>query len=179
VKQSENTKPRRARRSSVPRKPARKQNPKSPRSAKDIPEDWQLNRNVAHFFSRIIHRLNLNLQEVIRDLDITTQHFRVLQILYDQDGVTIGTLGKRIVIAQAVLSRVITQMEDRGLIERRPNSTDARYIDVFLTDRGASVYETAWLRARLVIDDALGDLSEQEIRTLLSLVEKIDNKLNQ
>ena len=101
-----------------------------------LPEDWQLNGNVAHYFSRIINRLNLDLADRMRALDITAQHYRVLQILYFGDGITIGTLGKRIVLTLPVLSRVLDQMQQRGLLIRKPKPEDARYTYIFLTQKG-------------------------------------------
>ncbi|WP_017524423.1 MarR family winged helix-turn-helix transcriptional regulator [Pusillimonas noertemannii] len=145
----------------------------------DLPEDWQLNGNVAHYFSRIINRLNLDLADRVRALDITAQHYRVLQILYFGDGITIGALRKRIVITLPVLSRVLDQMQQRGLLVRQSKPEDARYTYIFLTQKGVDAYEKAWPEARPIIDDALEGLTRSELRTLLSLIQKIDGRINE
>lgn len=144
-----------------------------------LPEDWQLNGNVAHYFSRIINRLNLDLADRMRALDITAQHYRVLQILYFGDGITIGMLSKRIVLTLPVLSRVLDQMQQRGLLVRKPKPEDARYTYIFLTRKGVEAYEKAWPHARPIIDEALDGLTRTQRRSLLTLIQKIDSRINE
>jgi DNA-binding MarR family transcriptional regulator len=138
-----------------------------------------LRRNIAFSMSRVICRLDQNLRDsVLRDLDLTYAHFRVLQVLYERDGQAIGDIARAIVVRQPVVSRVINQMEKRGLAERRPDAADSRRMSVNLTALGRRVYKKAWPPAYQIIEDALGVITVAERQLLGRLLERIDRHID-
>src|SRR5580693_3121308 len=100
-----------------------------------------LNQNLVHHFLRIVNGLNIRLAETIRVLNINVNQFRVLQILYEHDGLIISELRDQCVITQPVFSRVLQQVERRKLVKRVPDENDKRAYRVWLTQRGVATYE--------------------------------------
>ena len=148
--------------------------PSPPHSIDAGVDNQHLTGNFANYMSRIVNRMNLRLLEVLRPHNLTNSHYRIIQLLYDGDRITIGELSKRVAIPQAVLSRVLTQMEKRKLIRRRANAKDSRFKEIFLTDRGRQAYVEIWPEARKILDTAFVGLEPAEQETLLALLRKLD-----
>lgn len=137
-----------------------------------------LDRNIVHYFVRIVNGLNIRLAETIRFMDISVVHFRVLQILYENDGLNITELREQCVITQPVFSRVIKQIEARKLIKRGHDKQDRRSYRIFLTDKGVAAYEAAMPLASKVLVEAFTDLSAEEIDQLIGLSAIVDKRVN-
>lgn len=137
--------------------------------------DWSLQQNVAFRMDSITSRMNQELRDsVLRDLDLTHAHFRVLQVLFEIDGQQIGDIARSIVIRQPALSRVIDQMEARKLVRRKQDKDDNRYMRVFLTPTGKRAYQDAWPAAHQIVEDALAGVTMEERERLLELLKRID-----
>ena len=138
-------------------------------------ENWSLQKNVAFRMDSITSRMNQELRDsVLRDLDLTHAHFRVLQVLFEIDGQQIGDIARSIVIRQPALSRIIDQMEARKLVRRKQDKDDSRYMRVYLTAAGKRKYEQAWPAGYQIIEDALEGISAEEREQLLELLKRID-----
>ncbi len=136
--------------------------------------DATLEHNVAFLMASIIFRLDQDLRDtILRRLDLTYVHFRVLQYLYEKDGQKIGDIATAIVVRQPVLSRVIDQMQERALVHRQPDPQDSRRTRVFLTNHGRDRYQQAWPPAHQLIDKALKNFKPQEEKTLQHLLQKM------
>lgn len=137
-----------------------------------------LERNIVHHFVRIVNGLNIKLAESIRVMDINPVHFRVIQILYEHDGLKITELREQCVIAQAVFSRVLKQVERRKLIRRVLDENDKRVYRIYLTKKGVATYEATLPHASKVIDEALSNLTATDADKLISLAAVVDKSVN-
>ncbi|HBJ67267.1 MarR family winged helix-turn-helix transcriptional regulator [Alcaligenes phenolicus] len=125
--------------------------------------DSSVETNLAFQMANIIYKLDQTLRSTtLREHNMTYVHFRVLQYLWDKDGRSIGEIAKAIVVHQPVLSRVIDQMEERELVQRRTDENDSRYMRVYLSATGRERYAQVWPAAKKMIDDALSVLNPNE-----------------
>ena len=136
--------------------------------------DTGLDHNIAFMMASIIFRLDQDLRDtILRKLDLTYVHFRVLQYLYERDGQTIGEIARAIVVRQPVLSRVIDQMQERGLVRRKADRLDSRLMRVYLTAQGKARYIEAWPRAHKLLQDALQVLDAQEQEQMRGMLKRV------
>lgn len=141
-------------------------------------DNWSLKKNIAFRMACIIFRMDQELRDsVLRNLDLTYAHFRVLQVLFEKDGQQIGDIARSIVMRQPALSRVIDQMEARKLVRRKQDKDDSRYMRVFLTPTGKRYYEQAWPSAHQIIEEGLEVISPDERDLLCSLLTRIDTHM--
>ena len=141
-------------------------------------EDWSLKKNIAYRMACVIFRMDQELRDsVLRELDLTYAHFRVLQILFENDGQKIGDIARSIVMQQPALSRVIDQMETRKLVQRKQDKDDSRFMRVYLTKTGKKSYEQAWPSAHDIMTRAMEVVSEQERTQLCDVLTRIDNHM--
>ncbi|MEX3314150.1 MarR family winged helix-turn-helix transcriptional regulator [Sulfitobacter sp. PS-8MA] len=75
----------------------------------------------------------------VRKAGLRVPEWRVLACLADTDGAMITQLAKRALAEQSRLTRIIAQMEDRGLLVRRSDPADGRRVRVYLTDSGRAL----------------------------------------
>ena len=73
--------------------------------------------------------------------DITEQQWRVIRALAEFGEIDIGTLSKRIAILMPSLSRMLPDLEEKGLIRRRKHQTDARTVLVTLAPKGKALFD--------------------------------------
>lgn len=81
---------------------------------------------------------------------LTLKQVHVLDSLYANDGQRPGDLAQSIETPPTSFTPILDGIEDRGFIERRPDSADRRAIRIFLTAKGAAL--------RADIQYALGQL---------------------
>ncbi|OXR49165.1 MULTISPECIES: MarR family winged helix-turn-helix transcriptional regulator [unclassified Pusillimonas] len=143
-------------------------------------EDWSLQQNIAFRMACVIFRMDQELRDsVLRKLDLTYAHFRVLQVLFEKDGQQIGDIARSIVMRQPALSRVIDQMEVRKLVQRKQDKDDSRYMRVYLTKTGKQHYEQAWPAAHQIMTRALEVVSNEERSQLCDVLIRMDNHMQE
>lgn len=131
-------------------------------------------RNMAFQMASIIFRMEQDLRNfTLRKLDITYIHFRVLQYLLEEDGKNISEIARATAVRPAVLSRVVSQMEERALAVRKGDPDDNRSTRVYLTDLGRDKYAQAWPDAYKIIQHALEVLDADERAALGVSLKKI------
>lgn len=74
--------------------------------------------------------------------------WRVLACLTDEDGAMITKLAHIALAEQSRLTRIIAQMEQRGLVVRQSDPSDGRRVRVFLTAKGRKLAATLTKDAR-------------------------------
>ena len=69
------------------------------------------------------------------DADVRRSYGSTLVPLFEEDGLRIGELARRASLSKQTLTDMVRRLERDGLVERRPDPSDARASLIFLTDR--------------------------------------------
>ncbi len=139
-----------------------------------VPESKQ----VLRLWLRLLTSSNM-IEERMRGLlkdkfDTTLPRFDLMAALYrvDQSGLTMGELSRWLMVSNGNVTGVADRLEKEGLIARQPSPTDRRTQYVTLTEAGRAAFES-WAKTHEEwITNLLGDLSADEIETLLMLLSK-------
>ncbi len=62
----------------------------------------------------------------------------ILESLFEEEGLSIGDIGRRLVLDTATLAGVLDRMSTAGWVRREPDPKDARVARIHLTERAAS-----------------------------------------
>ncbi|UGU16165.1 MarR family transcriptional regulator [Sinomicrobium kalidii] len=92
-----------------------------------------------------------------------------------EKGTPSTSLGPKMGMEATSLSRILKNMEAKGLIERKPNPQDGRSVLICLTDLGREKRELSKavvLRFNEVIKDSI---SEEKLRDFFEVIEAINN----
>ena len=71
------------------------------------------------------------------------------------------------------MTRLVDQLEARGLVTRCRNKNDRRIIDLALTTEGKAVAKSLMPRILDFWNNVLGDFSTSEVTTLISLLTRL------
>lgn len=164
----------------VPSKPSRSRSatPSMESAAPSYGPQHELSQNIAFQMACVISRMEQALRDsVLRQLDLSYSHYRLLQVLFDRDGQQIGDLARALVVRQPVLSRVIDQMEERRLVRRAQDSGDSRVTRVLLTPHGRKQFLAARPGAQEIVTHALRVLDAEERALLADLLHRMNRHL--
>jgi DNA-binding MarR family transcriptional regulator len=134
---------------------------------------------LPHYLSRLMNLLNLRLLEHLRPLNMTTQQFRVMQVLLARGVASVGEISRDAVIEQSVVSRVLDQLEQRGFAQRQKRAGNARVVEVSLTPVGEAVYNSITPYSMAIVNDAISVLDEPEKARLEELLSRIFHHVRQ
>jgi DNA-binding MarR family transcriptional regulator len=133
---------------------------------------------LPHVLSRLMNLLNLQLLQNLRTKNLTIGQFRVLQFIQQFDGATINEISLDCVIEQSVVSRIVGQLEQRLLVTRKKNRSNARYVQAFLTAKGRTTINEMDHLAKKIAANAASDLTEVEHAQLIALLQKVFHRAN-
>lgn len=113
-------------------------------------------RTLAALHARIEDALERALQ---REHDLSVSEYTVLDVLARQDGfhLRMSQLSSAVVLSQSATTRLVSRLEDRGLLRRHLCPTDRRGIYTEVTETGQALLDAA----RPTHDTALADALEQ------------------
>lgn len=104
--------------------------------------------------------------------DLSLTQLRVLAILRDRR-VRMSTLADHLGLERSTLSGLVDRAERRNLVQRAPNRTDGRAVDVLLTTEGARLARRLTLEVRRSLTPMTGSLTPTEQRRLRILLERL------
>jgi DNA-binding MarR family transcriptional regulator len=99
--------------------------------------------------------------------------FSVLSIILHTPGVTSKQLCDALGILTPNLVRIISNLDSRGLLRRKPHPKDGRAIGLHLTAEGIAMMKAAEKTVRALEDFAASGLTASERETLMRLLKKI------
>ena len=105
--------------------------------------------------------------------DLKVVDFSVLSLVAHNPGITSRQLCATLDILPPNLVSLISALDRRGLIERRPHPSDGRAMGVHLTSEGTDLTAQAEATVALLEQDASGRLTTTERKTLIRLLQKI------
>ncbi|WIO73908.1 MarR family transcriptional regulator [Porticoccaceae bacterium LTM1] len=127
---------------------------------------------------RIEGRMNGNF---VRTYNSSLPRFDVLANLERMPGDKASTtqLAKMLLASKGNITRLLDRMEDDQLIERKPNKVDRRVSDIHLADDGAQLFARMAADHEKWTDDIFSALSNEEVKTLIELIGKLRNRMNE
>lgn len=80
---------------------------------------------------------------LLEPLALTYPQYLVMLVLWEQDGISVSTLGQRLFLDSGTLTPLLKRMELGGLVKRQRAADDERRVDILLTPAGRSLQTQA------------------------------------
>jgi DNA-binding MarR family transcriptional regulator len=94
-----------------------------------------------------LHSTSLAMQKVYRKLlgglGLTYPQYLVMLVLWEQDGLILSDIGKRLFLDSATLTPLLKRLEAAGLVTRTRAEQDERQVVIELTPRGQALRQQA------------------------------------
>ncbi len=141
-------------------------------------------RGIAPMPPEVMVRLGQALKDIMADPHTQPAaeppNFYRMAILLTQDPrPTMGELSEYLSLPVSTVSRLVSQLEERGYVERLPDPADGRVVRVAMTNGATELYEAFGSRAARNAQKVLGCLTPEERTILLILLVKLASNLDQ
>src|SRR5580693_5410625 len=156
----------------------RKANPKDPADAALRSEDQSLFDDfLPHLITRLAYQLNGGLVEKLRREGINVTRWRILAVLAMGDGITIKEIIDRTMLQQSALSRALMNMEAEQYVRRVLRRADARYVEVFLTDKGRALFNSLNIVVRRRQQRLLQGFTPREVAAAFAVIRRMSRNM--
>ncbi len=115
------------------------------------------------------------IQAALSPHGVTQAQFNVLRILRGKhpDHYACSEIAERLLDRTPDVTRLLVRLESRGLIRRQRAEHDRRVVEVEITDAGLDVLSALDAPVQDSIDRTAAHLSDDELRTLSELLERL------
>ena len=102
------------------------------------------------------------LKNRLKPLGLTSVQALVLEALLEEDGLTAGEIGKRLLLDNATVSGVLDRLADSQWIIKRSDSGDKRVLRIFLADKAKNMEPQLIHERDATNDEVLSGFSMEE-----------------
>lgn len=127
---------------------------------------------IAYLVRILANTLSQQIEQALRPVGLTQAQLAALgQLAFSEEGWLSGAeLGRRAGVTAQAMSTSLAGLEARGLVQRGPHPTRGRVVQVWITDDGRRLLETAQRLTAPVDTRALALLAPDEQRQLRVLL---------
>ena len=142
--------------------------------------DQDISQYLAYLLASANRRMRIGLAQSIAAEEVTEEHWRILQVLSDEQGRSMGDLAEQVLLNHPALTKNIDKLVSRGLVQRAADAHDSRKVLVYISDLGLET--VARLKKSVdahhdVIEEALGPRKTNQLKRLLeSFIEESESR---
>jgi MarR family transcriptional regulator, organic hydroperoxide resistance regulator len=132
---------------------------------------------LPHLIARLAYQLNTDLVEKLRREGINVTRWRILAVLSMGDGITITDIIDRAMVQQSALSRALMRMEKENYVRRVLRRDDARCVEVYLTEKGRTLFNSLNVVVRRREQRLLEGFSPKQVEAAFELVRRMSRNM--
>jgi MarR family transcriptional regulator, organic hydroperoxide resistance regulator len=91
---------------------------------------------LAYLLAQANRQVTAQLTEALNDEGVQIEHWRILEVLSDEQGRSMGELAELVLMNHPALTKTIDRMVSNGFVHRRADAEDSRRVLVYITDHG-------------------------------------------
>ncbi|MEV6431159.1 MarR family transcriptional regulator [Nocardia sp. NPDC051463] len=114
----------------------------------------------------------------LKPAGVTVPQYAALLFLAENPGISAAALARLCGVTPPTMNTVLTNLQDRGLVERTPHEWHKNVLETRLTEKGAAVMRDADLRAVRVERALAAGFTTQERATLMELLDRCADLLD-
>ena len=137
------------------------------------PANFSMKNAVGYLMRMAVNRVLPQMEALFEDQELTFSQWTTLVALHDGKISTAGDLAHNICHDAGSLTRLVDQMEKRGLVTRQRCDKDRRSVRLALTPRGRALVEGLAPRVMDFWNGLLSGFSHEEVDTLIALLTRL------
>ncbi len=96
----------------------------------------QFSRSLPMMLYRTLDAVMPRFRKIFNDFGLTEQQGRVLRVLWEQDAIALGELGRLTQLPAPSLVGIVDRLSGMGLVERQRSDADRRVVNIVATAAG-------------------------------------------
>ena len=121
---------------------------------------------VGYLVYRVERRLRARLDEALRLIGVSTPEYVTLSLLRERDGLSCAQLARWALVTPQAMNLVISALERRKLIRRRPDPKHRRVLRASVTAKGLETLARCDRSVDRIEADMLGDLPPETVEVV-------------
>jgi len=142
-------------------------------------KSYQSQHSIGYLLRRSGKLITARIEALFVKEDVSFVQWAILMNLRDGLRMTAAELCQHLCHDSGALTRVIDQMEERGLIRRQRSTEDRRMVALALTKEGRKVTELFLSRVVGLYNGLLADFTKREANMLIGLLTRLITKLSE
>ena len=138
---------------------------------------FKLEDHIFFYFSQILARRTRAINAQLRPYGLDYSRWRVLAVLQEHSGATMGQLADLTSVDRTTLTRTLGLMEEARLVARQERESDRRSLVISLTPKGQRMFARILPLTLPETDRALTGFSSAEIAALRDRLKRIADNL--
>jgi DNA-binding MarR family transcriptional regulator len=138
---------------------------------------FKLEDHLFFYFSQILARRTRAINALLRPYGLDYPRWRVLAVLQEHSGATMGQLADLTSVDRTTLTRTLGLMEEARLVARQERESDRRSLVISLTPKGRRMFARILPLTLAETDRALTGFSSAEIAALRDRLKSIADNL--
>ncbi len=125
---------------------------------------------LAYLLASANRRMHLGLAQSIAAEDVSAEQWRVLQVLADEQGRSMGDLAERVLMNHPALTKNIDRLVSRSLVQRAADASDSRKVLVYISDLGLDLVSRLKVNVDAhhgAVEGAMGPRKVEQLKKLL------------
>ena len=114
------------------------------------------------------------IREMLSDVDITEQQWRVLRVLAESGPMEPTRIAEEACLLLPSLTRILQKLDEKGLIAREPDETDRRKQVVQITPKGEQLIEENLATSVKLMQQVRNRMGPDRFEQLLDLLNELD-----
>lgn len=136
-------------------------------------EDYRMCESVGYLVGRTKTALSMAIEQEVAQMDVTHSQASCLVLLANGRCQTATDLGRELNTDIGSLTRMLSRMEKRGLIERARSESDRRVVHLELTEAGRDLANRMPAIFTRVLNRFFAGFSRDEVQTLRGLLQRV------
>ena len=134
-------------------------------------------RQLIVAFSDIMKLIHLRSYHKLEDKNVYPGQPRLLSLIKAHEGITQKELSDKNCVKPATITGMLNKLEANHFVYRLPDEADKRIMRVYLTPEGRKFAEHSDLFMKQMVEQLFQGFTEEELHTMLQLMEKARNNI--
>ncbi len=138
-----------------------------------------IHKNIGFLTNRTGLKMKLKIQRIYAEngYPVTTEHWGILQCLYEIDGLSQVELSSILNKDKPNITRILDVMEKNDLVVRKSDPDDRRKFLIFLTDKAKKMKNDLLTLSKKFIKKITTGISDSELETYITVLNKMNKSM--
>ncbi|CAM4337936.1 MarR family winged helix-turn-helix transcriptional regulator [Paenibacillus tarimensis] len=137
----------------------------------DIDEVLKLENQVCFAVYACSREITKLYRPILEEFGLTYTQYVTMLVLWEQDGITVKELGRRLHLDSGTLTPLLKKLESAGLVTRTRDKADERNVVITLTEKGHRMKKDAATVPGRLFNETVVD--EAEVKALRDLITRM------
>ncbi len=122
----------------------------------------QYNDCIIFLLAKAYQKAHNNLKKHLLPDGLTPVQHLILESLWKEEGLSLGEIGKRLVLDKPTLSGVVNRMTEKGWVVKKPDDDDKRVSRIYLKNKAKRLKPLLLKKRNLANKEVLSGLNREE-----------------